>query len=43
MLSVLAVDDEPPALAELAYLLDQDDRVGRVLTAGDGAGGRPTR
>ncbi len=37
MLTVLAVDDEPPALAELAFLLDQDDRIGRVLTAGDGA------
>ncbi|NED99148.1 LytR/AlgR family response regulator transcription factor [Phytoactinopolyspora halotolerans] len=38
MLSVLAVDDEPPALAELAYLLGQDQRVGRVLTASDAAG-----
>lgn len=37
MLSVLAVDDEPPALGELAYLLDQDERVSRVLTASDGA------
>jgi DNA-binding LytR/AlgR family response regulator len=38
MLSVLAVDDEPPALAELAYLLEQNEHVGQVLTAGDGAG-----
>ncbi|WP_129666702.1 LytR/AlgR family response regulator transcription factor [Phytoactinopolyspora endophytica] len=37
MLSVLAVDDEPPALAELAYLLGRDDRVEHVLTASDGA------
>lgn len=36
MLSVLAVDDEPPALGELAYLLGRDERVGRVLTATDG-------
>ncbi|PZF82815.1 LytR/AlgR family response regulator transcription factor [Jiangella anatolica] len=36
MLSVLAVDDEPPALAELAYLLEQNEHVGQVLTAGDG-------
>ncbi len=34
-LVVLAVDDEPPALDELAYLLSADDRVGEVLTAGD--------
>ena len=34
-LRVLAVDDEPPALDELAYLLRQDPRVGRVHTAGD--------
>lgn len=38
MLSVLAVDDEPPALAELAFLLEQNEHVGQVLTAGDGAG-----
>ncbi len=36
-LSVLAVDDEPPALAELAYLLTQDPRIARVQVAGDGA------
>jgi DNA-binding LytR/AlgR family response regulator len=34
-LVVLAVDDEPPALDELAYLLDADDRVARVHRAGD--------
>lgn len=34
-LSVLAVDDEPPALDELAYLLRDDPRVGEVLTAPD--------
>jgi DNA-binding LytR/AlgR family response regulator len=32
-LRVLVVDDEPPALSELAYLLRQDARVGQVLTA----------
>lgn len=37
MLTVLAVDDEPPALDELAFLLGQDERVGQVRTAGDGA------
>src|SRR6185369_17940320 len=34
-LRVLAVDDEPPALDELAYLLRADARVGRLYTAGD--------
>ena len=34
-LTVLAVDDEPPALDELAYLLRADPRVGEVVTAGD--------
>ena len=34
-LRVLAVDDEPPALDELAYLLRADGRVAEVLTAGD--------
>jgi DNA-binding LytR/AlgR family response regulator len=34
-LTVLAVDDEPPALDELAYLLDADPRVFAVFTAGD--------
>ena len=36
-LRVLAVDDEAPARAELAYLLDRDDRIATVLTASDGA------
>jgi DNA-binding LytR/AlgR family response regulator len=35
-LRVLAVDDEPPALDELAYLLRADPRVADVRTAGDG-------
>ncbi|MEO6880085.1 MAG: LytTR family DNA-binding domain-containing protein [Mycobacteriaceae bacterium] len=34
-LVVLAVDDEPPALDELAYLLRADPRVGSVRTAQD--------
>jgi DNA-binding LytR/AlgR family response regulator len=34
---VLAVDDEAPARAELAWLLARDERVGTVLTASDGA------
>jgi DNA-binding LytR/AlgR family response regulator len=34
-LRILAVDDEPPALDELAYLLRADQRVARVHTAGD--------
>ena len=34
-LRVLAVDDEPPALDELAYLLRADPRVAYVHTAGD--------
>jgi DNA-binding LytR/AlgR family response regulator len=37
-LRVLAVDDEPPALDELAYLLRADARVSVVHTAGDAAG-----
>ena len=32
---VLAVDDEPPALDELGYLLEADPRVASVLRAGD--------
>lgn len=36
-LRVLAVDDEPPALDELAYLLGSDPRIGGVGTAKDGA------
>ena len=34
-LRLLAVDDEPPALDELAYLLRADPRVAQVRTAGD--------
>jgi DNA-binding LytR/AlgR family response regulator len=34
-LRALAVDDEIPALDELAYLLRADDRVGSVITAAD--------
>jgi DNA-binding LytR/AlgR family response regulator len=34
LLHVLAVDDEPPALEDLTYLLRGDGRVGRVLAAG---------
>lgn len=34
-LRALVVDDERPALDELAWLLSQDDRVGEVLTAGN--------
>lgn len=37
MLHVLAVDDEVPALEELAYLLRRDPRVAEVRTANDGA------
>ncbi len=37
-LRVLAVDDEPPALDELAYLLRADPRVASVHTAGDATG-----
>jgi DNA-binding LytR/AlgR family response regulator len=37
MLRVLAVDDEVPALEELAYLLQADPRVDRVLCAGEAA------
>ncbi|MXM64629.1 response regulator [Streptomyces sp. HUCO-GS316] len=36
MLHVLAVDDEAPALEELAYLLRRDARVAEVRTATDG-------
>jgi len=32
-LRVLVVDDERPALDELAYLLDRDERVGEVVTS----------
>ena len=33
-LAVLAVDDEPPALAELVYLLEHDQGIARVTAAG---------
>ena len=33
MISVLVVDDEEPAVRELAYLLSRDERVGEVFTA----------
>ncbi len=36
-LTALVVDDERPALDELAWLLSRDDRVGQVLTAGNAA------
>ena len=36
-LRVLAVDDEAPARAELAYLLGRDERISEVQTADDGA------
>ncbi|WGW11065.1 LytTR family DNA-binding domain-containing protein [Saxibacter everestensis] len=36
-LSVLAVDDEPPALAELSFLLGEDPRIGKVSRAGSAA------
>ncbi|MFF5257429.1 LytR/AlgR family response regulator transcription factor [Actinomadura viridis] len=38
MLRVLAIDDEVPALEELAYLLRADPRIERVLCAGEAAG-----
>ncbi len=36
-LSALVVDDEAPALSELAFLLGRDARIGTVHTAGGGA------
>jgi len=35
MLEVLVVDDEQPALEDLAYLLRQHPRIGTVVTASD--------
>jgi DNA-binding LytR/AlgR family response regulator len=35
-LRVLAVDDEAPALDELVWLLERDEHVGQVLSAGSG-------
>ena len=40
-LVVLAVDDEEPALEELAYLLSEDHRVGVVLKASDATDALP--
>ena len=37
LLRVLVVDDERPALDEMAYLLDRDDRVGSVRTTDSAA------
>ena len=36
-LRALVVDDETPALSELTYLLRQDDRIGDIRTASNGA------
>jgi DNA-binding LytR/AlgR family response regulator len=36
-LRALVADDEQPALAELVYLLRQDERIGEILTASNGA------
>ncbi len=36
-LRALVVDDEPPTLSELTYLLRQDDRIGDIRTASNGA------
>jgi DNA-binding LytR/AlgR family response regulator len=36
-LRALVVDDEAPALSELAYLLRQDERIGDIRTASNGA------
>jgi DNA-binding LytR/AlgR family response regulator len=36
-LRALVVDDEAPALGEVAWLLERDPRIGRVRTAGSGA------
>jgi YesN/AraC family two-component response regulator len=35
-LRALLVDDEAPTLAELAWLLGQDERIGEIYTAGSG-------
>lgn len=35
-LTALVVDDELPALSELGWLLDQDDRIGEVITSSSG-------
>jgi DNA-binding LytR/AlgR family response regulator len=36
VLTALVVDDEAPALAEMRFLLEQDDRIGRILVASSG-------
>jgi len=36
-LRALVVDDEAPALSELTYLLSQDERIGTIRTASNGA------
>jgi DNA-binding LytR/AlgR family response regulator len=41
-LRVLVIDDERPALDELAFLLGQDDRIGEVLTSGSATQGLVT-
>ncbi|MCD4523404.1 LytTR family DNA-binding domain-containing protein [Nocardioides sp. cx-173] len=41
-LRVLVIDDERPALDELAYLLSHDDRIGEVLTRDSAAEGLRT-
>ncbi|MDO9496604.1 MAG: response regulator, partial [Nocardioides sp.] len=41
-LKVLVIDDERPALDELAYLLSRDERVGDVLTCDSAAEGLRT-
>ena len=35
-LTALVVDDELPALSDLGYLLDRDERIGEVITASSG-------
>lgn len=35
-LTALVVDDEAPALAEMRFLLEQDERIGRILVASSG-------
>jgi len=37
MINVLVVDDELPAVEELAFLLGRDERIGKVLRATSGA------
>ena len=37
-LTVLLIDDERPALDELAFLLDRDPRIGEVITSDSATG-----